>query len=390
MSGRSDSIVGHYASPILDLEVVAGPGGLRLGFQGVPDHYRPRLVPTDDPARFLVHGGPIGGAEIEFEMGQEGVTLSAGPFRLVKGEPPQAPPYRSGAGLLLGELTDDPARDGVFAGLAAEVAGMTGDALQWTLEYPKHEFLRYLMARGQFIFHGSPHADIDEFAPRRTSLEIFNVGGHGNLGAVYGTDDPIWAMWFAVIDRSKLTGSIRNGVMAFDAEDGSVVRVYEFSVHHEHLPNPPLRTGMLYVLPRAPFNRIPFYPGGPLSDEWASEVPVHPVARLAIEPSDFPFSDRIGGHDDGDLIRYDQLSDEVESALVGAEAFPGGFEMRVAPTEELRAAIDEYRELSARLLPDVRRDIGDEVDGIISIRVSGPPAYLQVVERQLTRLGLLP
>jgi hypothetical protein len=147
---------------------------------------------------------------------------------------------------------------------------------------------------------------------------------------------------------------------------------------------------MLYVLPRAPFNRIPFYPGGPLSDEWASEVPVHPVARLAIEPSDFPFSDRIGGHDDGDLIRYDQLSDEVESALVGAEAFPGGFEMRVAPTEELRAAIDEYRELSARLLPDVRRDVGDEVDGIISIRVSGPPAYLQVVERQLTRLGLLP
>ena len=36
----------------------------------------------------------------------------------------------------------------------------------------------------------------------------------------------------------------------------------------------------------------------------ASPVPVEPFARLRIEPSDFPFLDRIFGHDDDRLPEY--------------------------------------------------------------------------------------
>jgi hypothetical protein len=389
VTGRPDSIVGTYVGPAFDLEVVEGPTGLLLAFPGVPSRYLPRLAPTEDPVRFQVSGGPIAGAEVTFEMGAEGMILAAGPFRLVKAAAPEPPPYPQGFGLTLPLITDDPERDASFAALAGSLAGMDGGVVPWDLPYPKHEFVVHLMAEDAYMFHGSPREDIDEFAPRRTSLEIFDVGGHGNLGAVYATADAIWAMWFAVIDRSRLDGSIRSGVMAFDDGQGHRIRVYEFSVHHGHLPEPPMRSGMLYLLPRETFQQVPYYPGGPPSEEWASESPVRPIARLPVDPADFPFADRVGGHDDGDLIRYDHLSDLVEDATMAAEPAAGGFVLTVAASEELEGALAEYQELSSRFLPDVRREITHLEDGTLSIRVSGPPAYLHVVERGLERRGLL-
>jgi hypothetical protein len=146
---------------------------------------------------------------------------------------------------------------------------------------------------------------------------------------------------------------------------------------------------MLYLLPRQTFRRTLHYPGGPPSDEWASESPVRPVARIPIDPADFPFADQIGGHDDGDLIRYEELADLVEEALVGAEVTHDGYELKVAPGQELRSALDEYRDLGARLFPDINREIGNEDGEVVAIRVSGPPAYLHVLESQLSRRGLI-
>ena len=65
--------------------------------------------------------------------------------------------------------------------------------------------------------------EIDEFQPARKSMELYDETGRGNLQAVYGTHDGLWAMFFAIIDRPNLQGSIRNGVTYFKNQAGEVV-----------------------------------------------------------------------------------------------------------------------------------------------------------------------
>ncbi|HEY5652035.1 MAG TPA: hypothetical protein VIW46_11340, partial [Acidimicrobiia bacterium] len=137
------------------------------------------------------------------------------------------------------------------------------------------------MTTDSVIFHGSNRTDIDEFVPQRASMELNDTGGRGNLGAIYGTHDGLWAMFFAIIDRGRLRGSIRNGSTRYETPDRTQsVDRYHFSVHHEMLESAPYTTGALYLLPRAAFDRVPIYPGGPLSNEWACHEPIRPLARL--------------------------------------------------------------------------------------------------------------
>ena len=137
-------------------------------------------------------------------------------------------------------------------------------------------------------------ADLDTFLPRRNSVEIMDQGGTGNRAAVYGTPFGLWAMWFAVIDRAKLKGSIRNGAMSWHDRAGRPTTLYRFSVHKDYVGGDIWRTGTLYLLPKEDFEPIPFYPGGPASNEWASTTEVRPLARLTIDPGDFPFLDQVG------------------------------------------------------------------------------------------------
>ena len=130
------------------------------------------------------------------------------------------------------------------------------------------------MARDAVIFHGSGELDIEEFRPIRTSMELNDRTGRGNLGATYGTHDGPWAMFFAGIDRAQLEGTIRNGIADYTSSDGATVRIYRFSIHADLLGARPYRSGALYVLPRDRFTRIPYYEGGLLSDEWACFEPV--------------------------------------------------------------------------------------------------------------------
>jgi hypothetical protein len=51
------------------------------------------------------------------------------------------------------------------------------------------------------------------------------------------------------------------------------------------------------------------------STQWASPVPVRPLAGIAVRPEDFPFLDRVNGHD-------------PETVVAGATADPDGFPWR--------------------------------------------------------------
>lgn len=117
---------------------------LTVGAPGVPEGYEMILEPTDTPHTFTILRGPMAGVTAVFQHNADGQLTSV----------------------------------------------KVGD--EYDLPYPKHEFLRYLAAQEMFIFHGSAKADIDEFQTRRTSMELKDKSGRGNVQGIYGTHDGRW------------------------------------------------------------------------------------------------------------------------------------------------------------------------------------------------------
>ncbi|MCA9973064.1 MAG: hypothetical protein KC425_22755, partial [Anaerolineales bacterium] len=285
----------------------------------------------------------------------------------------------------------DEAKQAAFATLwqAVKAAG-DGRYIDYTLPYPKHEFLRYVDQLDEVIFHGSNNADIAEFRPVRTSYELRDSTGRGNLQAVYGTHDGIWAMFFAIIDRQRLVGSINNGVMYFENAAGETLAMYNFSVSEQSLAERPWCAGTMYLLPRDTFVRLELGNGVP-ANEWASETAVRPLARLALQPEDFPFLTDIRGHDDGQLIRFNELSRVVLAAATGAaEPQPDVFRLTLDWRAELGPALLEYVALLREFVPTVRLALQFEPEnGPVRLEIGGPPAFAQVLRGRLgEKLGV--
>ena len=71
---------------------------------------------------------------------------------------------------------------------------------------------------------------------------------------------------------------------------------YYFSIGTDPRSAEAWRTGWIYVLPRATFR---LHPSGP---EWLSPVAVRPLARLRVEPADFPFIGEVVHHTLGESV----------------------------------------------------------------------------------------
>ena len=212
-------------------------------------------------------------------------------------------------------------------------------------------------------------------------------GGTGNRAAVYGTSYGLWAMWFAVIDRYKLTGSIRNGVMYWTDRAGKSIDLYNFSVHHEFVGREIWRTGTLYLFRRDEFTPNSFYPGAPASNEWTSESTRKPLARLTIEPGDFPFRNRVGGHDDGELIAAEAIGEIMMARITGARSLPGGILVTLRWDNEVAGVWDEYLASRLRFNPDVQRTLTFD-QGNATIEVRGPDGFLQAYAASLYKSGV--
>jgi hypothetical protein len=353
----------------LPVEVRDEDGELVLHFPGTPDGFDSILIPSGPVGEYVIRGGEFDGVHVVFAADADRATM--GPLQVERmAELEEEPP---GHGLLAPPWMENAARDELFASLEADIGD--GQPVAWDHPYPKHEFVRWLMERDRYIFHGSNNRDIDTFQPVRTSIELMDHGERGNLGAVYGTHDGLWSLFFAVIDRSRLQGSINNGVMRFDAPDGRSVDVYHFSVHHESLPDEPYTEGALYILPRASFRRLPMWPGGPPSNEWASESAVQPLARLLVEPGDFPFLDDIGGHDDAPLLRMQELARQLLAAGTSATELDDGFAIELAWSDATAAAYEEWLPLWERFMPGAGTGLeGDGGNRTWTLR--GPDAFV--------------
>jgi hypothetical protein len=175
----------------------------------------------------------------------------------------------------------------------------SGDVTPW-------QFLCGLAERREIAFHGTGDPSIESFEPR----EPIDFAPFGQQRAVFATTDPIWAMFYAIVDREGFGLAINNGaLLLLDDEGRDGLPYYYFSITEAALPKEPWRTGYVYFLPAETFVAQPTatYAGRAARiPQLASPVPVTPFARLQVAPGDFPFLTQIRGHDDDRLAEYAQ------------------------------------------------------------------------------------
>src|SRR3954464_335010 len=174
--------------------------------------------------------------------------------------------------------------------------------LRETPRVVRWQFLCKLADRRRIAFHGTGDPRIERFEPR----EPVDFAPFGQQRAVFATSDPIWAMFYAIVDRRRHRLTLNNGCLVLE-DTGDAY--YYFSVSRKALRLQPWRTGYLYLLPAETFVEQPggVYAGRPAHiAQLASPVAVRPFARLRVAPRSFPFLDRIRGHDDERLADYAQ------------------------------------------------------------------------------------
>jgi hypothetical protein len=176
------------------------------------------------------------------------------------------------------------------------------------------QFLCGLAERREIAFHGTGDPGIELFEPR----EPIDFAPFGQRKAVFATTDPVWSMFYAIVDRDRYRLTLNNGCVLVDADGGRQLPYYYFSVTSAALPQQPWRNGYLYFLPAGTFVAQPaatFAGHTARVPQLASPVAVAPFARLRIDPGDFPFLGQIRGHDDDRLAEYAR-------AVMAAEPWP--------------------------------------------------------------------
>jgi hypothetical protein len=359
----------------LPLQVIPTGNEWKVILAGVPVGYEPGLKRLDGSS-FRMERGPFSGAVITFDDPESG---HAGPIPVVKiddlyREPP-------GYGLRPPPDSPDPQRDRAFQDLLDRTPA--GGRIKWGLPHPKHEFVRWAQRLDRFIFHSSTNTTIEEFQPKRDSMELADHGGRGNLGAVYGAHDGYWSMFFGIVDRDRLRGSMRNGVTRWESPDGRVTTTYQFSLEQESLASRPFTDGAVYLLPKDCFRRVPFYPDGPPSDEWVSDKPVRPVASLLVIPSDFPFLGQIAGHDETELLSMIDRFREVVSLAMSYEEFgASAIAIKLDWDESKQASYDLWAALAQEYMPVVGHRLDGEGPSRI-LHLDGPEPYIVQVKKRL-------
>jgi hypothetical protein len=167
------------------------------------------------------------------------------------------------------------------------------------------QFLYGLAERRETAFHGTGNRGIESFEPR----EPVDFAPFGQQKAVFATTDPIWAMYYAIVDRDRHRLTLNNGCILVMDDDARDRPYYYFSITKGAIPEQPWRTGYVYFLPTETFVAQPAgtYAGRTARiPQLASPVAVSPFARLQVAPADFPFLAQIRGHEDERLSEYAQ------------------------------------------------------------------------------------
>lgn len=178
--------------------------------------------------------------------------------------------------------------------------------IDYTFPVPKWQFLCYLADQQSVVLHGTGDPQIQVFEPRPSN----DLNEFGAQTAVYAARDGLWAMFFAILDRSHYRMATSNACVQLVDQSGQVSEPrYVFSISQNALRQQPWRKGTVYLLPGDTFVNQPSLRFGPYEvrvPQLASLVPVKPLARLEVAPEDFPFLKDIRGLDDARLPEYGQ------------------------------------------------------------------------------------
>lgn len=176
--------------------------------------------------------------------------------------------------------------------LDAALVGDPRKPISYNLSFPRAEFLNYICDWRGFVVHGSPARDLGILQPIRIGRDNNEFG---NRQQIFCSPDAMWAMWFAILDKSKFNqtrnGSVRVG------RGSQRVKYYHFELPKQNQENNPFTDGMMYIARAQDFPDKRLYPildwfDGEI-EEWGSAQPVTPVARLRVSPRDFPYLNQV-------------------------------------------------------------------------------------------------
>ncbi|MBV7330795.1 HEAT repeat domain-containing protein [Chloroflexi bacterium TSY] len=219
----------------------------------------------------------------------------------------------------------DAAKEGAFEALYAEtIARGPGSEVVYTLPYPKHEFLHYLVAYKGLLMHGSGVPDLEVLRPLRESTD---ASEQGNVSGIYADKGYMRPIYFAVVHRDRCFGLHsglfnldEDGTVVFDQDQGLARRYYKLTIGITGLRRNPWRDGAVYALSPDTFE----YWDSKYWSEWTSRTPVQPVLRLAVTPDDLPLKDDLWGTDFR-MIAYGTWVEPKE------DAFPFLKDVRATP-----------------------------------------------------------
>jgi hypothetical protein len=188
--------------------------------------------------------------------------------------------------------------------LARVIAAGKNIRIDYTFPAPKWQFLCYLADQHSVVLHGTSAPSIHIFEPRPSN----DLNEFGAQTAVYAAGDGLWAMFFAILDRSHYTMATSNACIRLVDETGQVSEPrYVFSISQDALHRRPWRKGVVYLLPGDTFVNQPslrFQRYEVRVPQLASLLPVKPIAWLDVAPEEFPFLKDIRGLDDARLEEY--------------------------------------------------------------------------------------
>ncbi|MGH3134610.1 MAG: hypothetical protein ACRDNY_12885 [Gaiellaceae bacterium] len=174
-------------------------------------------------------------------------------------------------------------------------------------DIPLLTLLRWTAERHAVVFHGSTRDDLTTLEPIRLTRDSTTFG---DRAAVYASSDPVWAIYFATVQRGGGFRSTRNASIGL--RGALYPRWYFFSHNEDAETEGRFGDGWLYALPRATFEPEP--PGWGVLDwgHWASPTPVTALARIRVSAAVFPFADRVFPH---------RIDERMLTTLLGASRF---------------------------------------------------------------------
>lgn len=149
-----------------------------------------------------------------------------------------------------------------------------------TEKSPARKKLELLESTGEYLFHGSPAAGIEEFEPRqamtgyRATKEMHNDGSPG-IAATATVDT---AVFRSIVHKANLPEDSPFSSSFDDDGETRVYRVDKATIQSLKVIRP---TGHVYVFRKSDFHP---YSGA----EWRSEEPVTPIDTVDVNLGDLP------------------------------------------------------------------------------------------------------